>query len=163
MITHTTKARKPLPWNDPQLLGALKAVGPQLASAGGGLPFRVRLLNSDGELRNEVNIETTEVISGRHDRVSYSGRSTAADAAALGEALQKCGFFKDLGSLIYFRNEGHGPEISFFMSDGSWNDPRPVAYLHEVARKVAVSAGGPPLRVRLMNKNREVEKEFMVE
>ena len=141
----------------------MKFIGPQLASAAGETPFTIRLLNSKGELKSEVKVETTEVAAGTRDRVSYSGQATATDAAALVKALQSCGFFKGLGSLVFLTKDSAGPEVSFYMSDGSWNDPRAVAYLRDVSRKIAVSVGGPPLKVHLIDSGRQERMELAIE
>lgn len=53
-----------LPWEDPVLLASLKAVGPQLTSALGG-PLTIRLLNSKGEKKAEIRIDSTEVMAKR--------------------------------------------------------------------------------------------------
>jgi hypothetical protein len=163
VVTHSIQRRPPLPWADPAFLAGVKFIGPELASAAGGLPFSIRLLNSKGELKSEVNIETTEVAIGPRDRVSYSGQATPEDAAALGKALEACGFFKGLGSLVFLKNDRVGPEISFYMSDGSWNDPRAVAYLREISRKIAPSVGGPPLKIHLIDSGRQTRKELEIQ
>jgi len=163
VVTHSVQKRPPLPWVDPIFLASMKSIGPQLASAAGETPFTIRLLNSKGELKSEVKIETTEVTAGTRDRVSYSGQATAADAAALVKALQACGFFKGLGSLVFLAKDRSGPEVSFYMSDGSWNDPRAIAYLQHVSRKIAPSVGGPPLKVHLIDSGRQTRMELPIE
>jgi rhomboid protease GluP len=163
VVTHSIQKRPPLPWADPVFLATMKVIGPQLASAAGGPPFTIRLLDSKGELKSEVKIETTEVAAGTRDRVSYSGQATPEDAAALVKALQACGFFKGLGSLVFLAKDSAGPEVSFYMSDGSWNDPRAVAYLQDVSRRIARSVGGPPLKVHLIDSGRQTRKELAIE
>jgi rhomboid protease GluP len=163
VVTHSIQKRPPLPWADPVFLATMKYIGPQLASSAGGTPFTIRLLNNKGELKNEVKIETTQVAIGTRDRVSYSGQATAEDAAALARALQACGFFKGLGSLVFLAKDSAGPEVSFYMSDGSWNDPHAVAYLQDVSRKIAPSVGGPPLKVYLIDSGRQTRKELAIE
>lgn len=163
VVTHSVQKRPPVPWADPVFLASMKFIAPQLASAAGETPFTIRLLNSKGELKSEVKVETTEVAAGTRDRVSYSGQATATDAAALVKALQSCGFFKGLGSLVFLTKDSAGPEVSFYMSDGSWNDPRAVAYLRDVSRKIAASVGGPPLKVHLIDSGRQERMELTIE
>ena len=101
--------------------------------------------------------------AGTRDRVSYSERATAEDAAALAKSLQSCGFFKGLGSLVFLTRDSTGPEVSFYMSAGSWNDSRTVAYLQDVGRKIAPSVGGPPLKIHLIDSGHQTRRELVIE
>ena len=152
----------PAAWNDIQYLAALTFIGPQLASAAGGVPFAIRLVDAQGDLKKEIGIHTTEVALGARDRVSYSGEATAKDATALANALRTAGFFKNLGALVFLSRQNNRPQISFFMSEGSWNDPRSVSYLEDISRRVAPALGGPPLDVRLIDKNLQTRRELPI-
>lgn len=150
-----------LPWTDPAVLGEIRALGPFLASAAGGLPFTVRLLNGVGELKAEIPVKATSVFVGARDRISYSGQATAPDAMALGNALRSCGAFRDTGSFVLLRKDSAGTQISFFVNDPS-NDAGTVAYLQTVGRKVAPSVGGLPLNLHLIDLGRKTSTDFTI-
>jgi hypothetical protein len=44
------------------------------------------------------------------------------------------------------------------VQDGAWNQPAELFKFDEVAREVAASVGGPPLKVQLMDSKEDVEK-----
>jgi rhomboid protease GluP len=162
VIYDTQRKRPPFPWENPALIASMKSAGPEIASAAGGLPFSFRLLNGKGELKKEISIDTTAVLVGKRDRVSYSGHATADDARALGRALQSSGFFKDIGMTVYLVKSAGPPEISFVVGPGSGN-PTLNPYLEGIARKIASSVGGLPMKVDLIDVNRTLIKQFTIE
>lgn len=157
-IAHAT-----FPWEDPVFVASIESIGPQLAYALGGPPLTIRLLNSKGETRKVIRIDTAEVVVGTRDRVSYSGTATAGDALALGQALRSCGFFRDLGTLVFLSKGPGGPELSYSMNNGSWDNPKAISFLENVSRRVAPSVGGPPMKVHLMDSTHQTRKELVIE
>lgn len=99
---------------------------------------------------------------GTKDDISYSGSATKFDAQALGHTLQEIGYLKDRGVSVSLAKGNDGTIVSFVVKQGVWNDPNVVSQFEEIGREVASSVGGFPLRVRLLNSDREVEKESAV-
>jgi hypothetical protein len=152
-----------LPWDDPAVLASIKAIGPGLASALGGPPLTIRLLNGDGELRKEVRIDAAELVVGARDKIWYETPATLQDAKALGQALQACGFFKDHGARVSLSKTAGATVVSFYVRDGAWDDPRVVLGFQGIGRKIAPAVGGPPLKVQLMDTRFESKKELAIE
>ena len=98
------------------------------------------------------------VTIGTKDQVIYSGLSTQAQATALGNALKTDGYFQDRGVTVLLDMGAGGTTISFVVQDGVWNQPGELFKFDEVAREVAGSVGGLPLKVQLMDSKEDVEK-----
>ncbi len=99
---------------------------------------------------------------GANDDISYSGLATKSDAQALGNRLKEIGYLKDRGVSVSLAKGNEGTIVSFVIKQGAWNDPNTVSQFEEIGREVAPVVGGFPIRVRLLNTDREVQKESVV-
>ncbi len=99
---------------------------------------------------------------GTHDDISYSGSATKSDAQALGNRLKEIGYLKDRGVSVSVAKGNQGTIVSFVIKEGAWNDPNVVSEFEEIGREIAPAVGGFPMRVRLLNTDRDVEKESVV-
>jgi hypothetical protein len=103
-----------------------------------------------------------KVVVGTKDEVYYSGTATQADAQALGNSLKATGYFADNGVTVLLDKEQGGTIVSFVVKEGIWDKPEMVSSFDEMGREIAPSVGGFPIRVRLLNKVREVKNETSV-
>jgi len=108
-----------------------------------------------GQMKRSVTI-------GTKDQVFYSGTATKADATALGNALKSDGYFQDRGVTVLLDKEATGITISFVVENGAWNQTGTLSGFEEIAREVAPSVGGLPVRLQLDNSNETVEKTSSV-
>jgi hypothetical protein len=95
---------------------------------------------------------------GTKDEVYYSHTATREDAAELGRALQKVGYFRDQGAAVLFSRNKGGSVLSFVLQDGIWNNTAAVASFEEIGRRIAPAAGGFPLELRLVDTGWTVQK-----
>jgi len=68
---------------------------------------------------------------------------------------------KDLGVSVVIAKDG-GTAIGFVVGEGVWQQPQTVAEFERLARRVAPSIGGLPVRVRLLSPEMEIKKEVDV-
>lgn len=97
-----------------------------------------------------------------NDNVYYTHAATGADAQALGQALERTGFFNGRGVSALLSKGTSGTIVSFVLNEGAWDHPMTVFSFEEIARRVANSIGGFPLRVRLCDARWGVRKEVAV-
>ena len=147
-------------WNDPAMVASFEEIGPGIAPSVGGFPIQVRLIDSDSVVKKEVT--AGKAIIGTKDEVYYLGSATEADAKALGQALQTAGFFRDAGFSVLL-SKGDGTVIGFVVKAGLWDEPENVATFEKIARQVASSVGGLPIKLRLLNNTMETKKEVVVQ
>ena len=102
------------------------------------------------------------VTIGTQDQVIYSGTATKDQATALGNALKTAGYFQDLGATVLLHKGSNGTTISFAVKDGVWNEPGKLSTFEEIAREVADSVGGLPVKLQLMDSKEDVEKTSTV-
>ena len=100
-----------------------------------------------------------KVTIGAKDEIEYSGKATAQDARALGQALKAEGFLQDRGVTVLLSRGADGATVSFVVKAGLWDDAKYVAAFEQVARGVAPSVGGLPMKMRLVDSSEEVKKE----
>ena len=131
------------------------------AAAGVGVAFIVVIFGAIF-LFEFAREQSTKVVIGSKDEVYYSGSATKQDARSLGEALKSTGYFRDRGVTVLLSKNEKDTVISFVVKDGVWNQPDMVAAFEEIGREIAPAAGGFPIKVRLVNLSREVEKEATV-
>jgi len=147
-------------WNDRAMVGSFEEIGRLIAPAVGGFPLKVRLMNSDREVKKEVVAGKTVI--GTLDEVYYFGTATEVEAKALGQALQTAGFFHDKGfSVLLYK--GEGTVLAFVVKEGFWEAPENVAMFDKVTRQVAPSVGGLPITLRLVNNSIDTKKEVTVQ
>ncbi|MDP9039061.1 MAG: rhomboid family intramembrane serine protease [Acidobacteriota bacterium] len=156
------KGAAPPPWNNPAVLLSFQIMGPEIASAAGGPPLTVQLLNGRGELQRTIVIKAGEVAVGAHDRVAYSGVATATQASALGSALQQAGFLHDLGALVVLNrtDASSPPEVSLFAVDGAWDDAHAMSDIAAMVGRLAPSIGGLPVVLRVLDTKGQVRKQM---
>jgi hypothetical protein len=142
------------------MVGSFEEIGRLIAPAVGGFPLKVRLMNSDREVKKEVVAGKTVI--GTLDEVYYFGTATEVEAKALGQALQTAGFFHDKGfSVLLYK--GEGTVLAFVVKEGFWEAPENVAMFDKVTRQVAPSVGGLPITLRLVNNSIDTKKEVTVQ
>ena len=147
-------------WNDANSVTTFEEIGRQIAPSVGGFPIKVRLINPKREVKKEVTVG--KAVIGTKDEIYYFGSATEADAKALGQALQTAGFFRDAGFSVLL-SKGDGTVISFVVREGLWDEPGHVANFETITRQVASSAGGLPIKLRLLNNALETKKEVAVQ
>ena len=60
-------------------------------------------------------------------------------------------------------SKGDGTVIGFVVKEGLWDQPENVATFEKIARQVASSAGGLPIKLRLLNNTMETKKEVAIQ
>jgi hypothetical protein len=103
-----------------------------------------------------------KVIIGRNDEVYYYRRATKEDALALGRALKNTGFFNDRGTSVLLWMGGGATVVSFVVNEGAWDHPNAVSNFTEVGRRIAMSVGGFPIQVHLIDARRTIRKKWTV-
>jgi hypothetical protein len=94
--------------------------------------------------------------------IYYSGTATEADARSLGDALKNEGFFK--GPATVELSKGlEGTVLSFVVQDGTGDNPGLVGDFESVARAVAPSVGGLPIKLRLLTTARDIQRESLIQ
>jgi hypothetical protein len=96
------------------------------------------------------------------DAVLYTGQATSQDAEDLGQQLKKIGYFQSQGASVFLDKDKDGATISLVVRDGWWDKPGALDACEDVVRQVAASAGGFPVRVRLMDVQQHVHKTGVV-
>jgi hypothetical protein len=107
-------------------------------------------------------IEGTKVVIGTKDEVRYSGTATKEQALALGQALKTSGYFSDKGVTVLLNKSDSGTIISFVVQPAGWTEWGKVAAFEQMGRDMAPSAGGLPLKVRLVDDGMAMKKEMDV-
>jgi hypothetical protein len=103
-----------------------------------------------------------KVTIGEKDEVYYYRRATKDDALALGQELQRIGFFTDRGSSVLLWLGGGPTIVSFAVGDGAWDHPNTISNFTEIGRRIAPAVGGFPMEVHLVDANRIVRKKMNV-
>jgi hypothetical protein len=147
-------------WNHADTVAGFEEIGRRVATSIGGFPIEVHLVDSAWTVRKSV--EVGKAIIGARDAVYYFGSATEGDARALGQALRDAGYLADLGVSVVV-SKGDGAAIGFVVGDGVWERPEAVAGFERLARRVAPSIGGLPIRVKLLNAEMETKKEMAVQ
>jgi hypothetical protein len=146
-------------WNHPETVFSFEEIARRVTPAIGAFPITVRLSDSAWIVHKELVVG--KVIVGASDEVYYFGPATEADAEALGQALRGAGFLVDAGASVVLSKDG-GTAISFVVGDGVWARPDAVAGFERLTRRVAVAAGGLPVKLMLLNSKMETEKEIVL-
>ncbi len=108
-------------------------------------------------------IISPKVTVGTNLDIYYSQSATRQDAQALGDALTKIGFTPATKASIFLsKGQEAGTVLSFVVQDGFWDRPGVVWSFENIGRGVAPAIGGLPIKVRLINNQKEVKKEFVV-
>ena len=147
-------------WDHPDTVAGFEEIGRRVAASIGGFPIQVHLVDSAWTVRKSV--EVGKAIIGARDAIYYFGSATEGDAQALGRALRDAGYLADLGVSVVV-SKGDGAVIGFVVGDRVWERPEAVAGFERLARRVAPSIGGLPIRVKLLNAEMETKKEMAVQ
>ncbi|GAC1417875.1 MAG: hypothetical protein NVSMB62_09090 [Acidobacteriaceae bacterium] len=144
---------------------SFEIVGPEMASAVGGPPLMIRLLNSKGEPQRTFVVKAGEVIVGAHDKVVYSGFATAGQAAQLGAALTAAHFLHDQGSIVVLGRDSASapPQVALFTVDGAWDNLQAMGELEAMVRAAAPTIGGLPVVVHVLDPKGQLRREITVQ
>jgi len=107
-------------------------------------------------------ISSSKVTIGANDVVYFYGSATKEDAQGLGDKLKNVGYFTGKGFTVLLTKGKGGTVVSFAVKEGIWDSPRMVSAFEEIGREVTPTVGGFPIKVRLMNNQREPKKEMTV-
>ncbi len=107
-----------------------------------------------------ASISSSKVTIGTNDVVYYSGSATKEDAQVLGEKLKNIGYFTDKGVNVLLSKDKGDTVVSFVVKEGAWNQPEMISAFEEIGRQIAPSIGGFPIKVRLVDSQRETKKEL---
>jgi len=151
-------------WDDEKSIAAYKQVAGEVASAVGGLPIKVRVVDSSRTVKREFTVFDEDVMKtlkvGAHDEVRYTGKATAQNARDLGQALKSVGYLQDRGVTVLISKDANGVVVSCVVKTGWWDDPSNVAAYEQLGRDIAPAVGGFPLRIRMVNSTLDVKKEI---
>jgi rhomboid protease GluP len=151
-------------WEEQANVDAFEEIGRQIAPAIGGVPIKLHLLSSDGDLKKELVITTRELRVGTRDKILYSGSATEEDAKSLGLALQRTKFFTDAGSVVHLSKGSDGAVVSVQLKKGAWDNPQIMASIPAFGRAIAPAVGGLPMKVREIDQSgHETKREIRVE
>lgn len=88
----------------------------------------------------------------------YSGKATEQNAARLARSLISIRFFQDRGALALYSQDSGGSTVSVFLEEGAWLAPEfPLRF--NLLGAIISGATGTPLKVRVLNKSREMQFE----
>ncbi len=147
-------------WDQEGTDATFEEIGRRIATSIGGFPIQVHLVDSEWAVRKSLLVGKTTI--GARDTIYYFGSATDGDAKALGRALREAGYLQDLGVSAVV-SKGDGTAIGFVVGDGVWERADAAAGFGRLARRVAASIGGLPVRVRLLNAEMETKKEMTVQ
>ncbi len=147
-------------WNQPAELFKFDEVGREVAGSVGGLPVKIQLMDSKEDVEKSSSVGEVKFTGG--DSVVYEGEATQAQGQALGQQLQTIGYMTGKGVDVFVGRHTGATILSFVVADGVWNQPETVSGFEAVARAVAPSIGGLPVRLRMVSNKLEVEKDETV-
>jgi hypothetical protein len=99
---------------------------------------------------------------GKDDVLNF-GAATESDAKAVGEQLQKIGFFKDRGASVAVVNNGDGMVLAFVVGEEGWDQPEALASFQAIAKLCAPAIGGLPIKLRFVTPQLQTRKEIVIE
>ena len=143
-------------WNEPQVVAGFESFGRQIASAVGGPPFTLLLIDDKLNTKKTLTIDIAETYfkHTEQESVRYFDGVTEDDARKLGQALQAAGYFDNTAPAeVVLKRENDGYAVSFLVQDGTWDDPQIVAQYEEIGRQIAPSMGTGPLVVNMVDLN----------
>lgn len=143
-------------WDQPGMLSQFEEMGREVAPSVGGFPIQVRLVDREREVKKESTVG--KVALPDNDTVYYSGTATESQAKALGQALRSADYFGGKEADVFLAKHSDGVALSFVVGKGLWDDPAVVSEFEKIARQVAPSIGGLPIKLRLVNTSLEEKK-----
>jgi hypothetical protein len=147
-------------WDHAATVAGFEEIGRRVATSIGGFPIQVHLVDSAWTVRKSLEVGKATI--GVRDVIYYLGSATEGDARALGQALRNAGYLDDLGVSVVV-SKGDGAAIGFVVGEGVWERREAVAGFERLARQVAPSIGGLPIRVKLLNAEMETKQEAAVQ
>ena len=99
---------------------------------------------------------------GSKDKIYYSGSASKENAQSLGDELKTIGYLSDKGVAVFLAKDQSGTTVSFVVRDGFWDEPGAMSNFEEIGRDIAPSVGGYPIHIRLLNSQKQVEKESVI-
>lgn len=148
-------------WNQPGMLSSFEELAREVAPLVGGLTVQVQLLNTNGEVEQTSTVG--EVIFDGGDAVYYEGSATKNEAQALGRYFKSKTFFTGKGVNVFLTKHDDGTTLGFVVADGVWNNPNKVSNFESIVRDVAPMLGGLPIDMHLVNRQNQLEKDYVVE
>ena len=146
-------------WDDVDSVAQYGLLTTRVASAVGGLPITLKLVNINFETKKEEVLHPKLKV-GKAGEITYQQAATESDAKALAEALKSAGYFSDTDASVLLSKGKEGTVVSFVVHDGFWEAQKNVALFADLGRTVAPALGGLPLKVRLMNTSLIMKKEI---
>ena len=146
-------------WDNPAATISFEEIGRRVAGVVGGFPIQVNLVDTAWSVQKALQIGKTPI--GSKDEIYYLGTATKEDAEALGRALRAAGYLRDLGVSVAV-SKGDETCLGFVVGEGVWQQTEAVERFENLARQVASSIGGLPVRVRLLSPQMTIEKEDLV-
>jgi len=146
-------------WDDPKAIAALEQIGRVIAPSIGGYPVVLHLV--DATWMGHKSLLVGKLMVGAHDAIYYFGGATEGNAVELGGALRKMGYLADTGSTVAIWKDGE-TALGFVVTEGVWARQDAVNGFERLAREVAPSVGGLPVRMRLLSGAMEIKDEVEV-
>jgi hypothetical protein len=147
-------------WDQPGVLSNFEEIGREVAPSVGGFPLRVRLTNTEHDVKKESTVGKA-AFPGNVD-IYYLGDASESEAKALAQALKSAGFFQGTGADVFLSKHSDGTVLSFVVGEAAWDDPAMVGDFEKLVRKAAPAVGGLPIRLRLVDNLLEAKKEEIV-
>lgn len=147
-------------WDHPETVYTFEEIGRRIATSVGGFPIKVHLIDSKRLMHKEMTVG--KAIIGARDAVYYFGSANEGEARSLGRELAAAGFFLDTGAAVEL-SKGDCTAISFIVSQGVWDRPEAVNGFERLVRQTALSVGGLPVQLRLLDPETEPKKTVTVE
>ncbi len=148
-------------WNQAGALASFEEIVREVASAVGGLPVKLQLMDSKQDVEKTSTVGEAQFTGG--DAVYYEGNATLAQAQALGQQLQTLGYFTGKGVNVFLVRHDDGTTLAFVVSDGAWNDATMVSAFETLTRGVATTIGGLPIEMHMVNTTLVVEKDEKIQ
>jgi len=135
----------------------MSRIAPQWVGLGVGIALVATIVGGEILLRS-----SPKVTIGKNDEVYYYRRATKEDALALGQALQRIGFFTERGTSVLLWMGGGPTVVSIGMNDGAWDHPHVISNFTEIGRRIATTVGGFPIQMQLIDAARNVHRKMTV-
>lgn len=147
-------------WNQAGILSSFEELAREVASAVGGLPIEIQLVDSSGNVKETSTVGEVSFEGG--DGVYYEGSATKAQAQALGRHFQSNGLFRGKGINVFLTIHDDGTTLGFVVAGGVWSNPSKVGNFEAIVRDVAPMLGGLPIDMHLVNRQAQLEKDDVI-
>jgi len=149
-------------WNQHGILSTFEELARKAAPSIGRLPIEIQLLDSAGTV--EAKSTVGEVRFHNNNVVYYAGEATKDEAKELGHHLETTPFFHAHGATVLFtRHNGEGTILGFVATEQDWTNPQRIADFEAIVHNAAVTIGGLPIQMQLLNAQLEVQKDSLIE